>query len=44
MENSSTGVESSIMNPDIPITWLQQLAAEPVVCSHLGYFTVRLAC
>lgn len=29
MENSSTGVEKSIMNPCVPITQLQQLAVEP---------------
>lgn len=29
MENSSTGIEKSIMNPHVPITQLQQLAAEP---------------
>ena len=29
MENSSTGVEKSIVSPRVPITQLQQLAAEP---------------
>lgn len=29
MENSSTGVENSVMNPRVPITQLQQLAVEP---------------
>ena len=29
MENSSTGIEKSIMNPHVPITQLQQLAVEP---------------
>ena len=29
MENSSTGVENSIMNPNVPITQLQPLAVKP---------------
>lgn len=28
MENASTGLENSVMNPHVPIPQLQQLAAE----------------
>lgn len=46
MENSSAGVENSIMSPLIPITQLQQLAVKPawvfwVLFSHLGYLIRR---
>lgn len=37
MENLSTGVENSVMNPHVPITQLPELAAEPAChIYHLG--------
>lgn len=48
MENSSAGVENSVMNPRVPITQLQQLAVEPacpIQSSGLFYREISmLAC